>query len=565
MNTIPQSQRQMNHLVGGLLLSCGLLAKGPVSAQSSISPGDVSRQVEPIQVRPLPPAQPVEVMGRRPSTQEIGPKTIQVNQWLFEGNTMLASDRLRALLDQYTKVKLSKSQINEAVALVQRAYDSQGWLTRVELPPQDVTDGVIRLQIIESQLGEIVIDSRGGSRVNTKFVQSMVHHAVTSVSGVNSQRINRGLLLADDLSGVSVTGQLKAGRTEGSTDVLVRTQEEPAVLFETALDNGNARSVGEWRVLASATLLSPSGWGEKFLVQGLKSQGADFLRIGAAVPLGPSGLKANLALSSLDYRVVIKDEQGKVPDIRGNAQIFGTDLSYPWVRSRSQNLYLNAGVSVRDYTSLMGQDRASDYRIRGSQIGVKGNHFDTLGGTGSNSYSLTLVSGHLDRKVGPGIDPTQGSYGLVRLALSRQQALTKGLTIFAGLQGQYSGSKPLDGSENMILGGPSGVRAYPVGEGSGPQGLLANFELQRTISSEWLIAPFFDYGRVQKRTADNLTEYDLKGGGISLTWTGPDGWSAKASYARRIDRNPNPLGIGNKDQDGSLRRDRVWVSLNRTL
>jgi hemolysin activation/secretion protein len=516
-------------------------------------------------VRPLPQVQPAEILGKPPAPRESGAKTIQVQQWLFEGNTLLTSDRLRTLLEHYTQVKLSLAQINEAVALVQSAYDAQGWLARVELPAQDVTEGAVRLLIIEARLGEVVIDSRGGSRVNTKLVQSMVRQAVTSSSGMNTQRINRGLLLADDLSGVSVTGQLKTGSAEGSTDVLVRTQEEPAALFETAVDNGNARSVGEWRALASATWLSPGGWGESYSVQGLKSQGAEFLRLGATVPLGSSGLKANVAFSHMDYRVVIKDERGKVPDIRGSAQTFGADLAYPWVRSRTRNLYLNAGASVRQYISLQGQDRASDYRIQGSQIGVSGNHFDTVGGSGSNSYSLTLVSGHVDRKLSPGIDPTQGSYRLVRWGLSRQQALTQGLTLFVGLQGQRTGSKSLDGSENMILGGPSGVRAYPVGEGSGPQGLLASFELRRAISSEWQVAPFVDYGKVQKRTADNLTAYELKGGGISLTWTGPDGWSAKASYARRIDRNPNPLGMGNKDQDGSLRRDRVWVSLNRTL
>jgi len=51
---------------------------------------------------------------------------------------------------------------------------------------------------------------------------------------------------------------------------------------------------------------------------------------------------------------------------------------------------------------------------------------------------------------------------------------------------------------------------------------------------------------------------------VSVTWTGPDGWVAKATYARRMGSNPNPTD-NSKDQDGSLRKDRLWVSLNRSF
>jgi hypothetical protein len=49
-----------------------------------------------------------------------------------------------------------------------------------------------------------------------------------------------------------------------------------------------------------------------------------------------------------------------------------------------------------------------------------------------------------------------------------------------------------------------------------------------------------------------------------VTWTGPDGYVAKATYARRMGSNPNATDNG-QDQDGSWRQDRVWVSLNRSF
>jgi hemolysin activation/secretion protein len=242
-------------------------------------------------------------------------------------------------------------------------------------------------------------------------------------------------------------------------------------------------------------------------------------------------------------------------------------VAYPLIRSRAQNLYLTAGVEQRDYDSFVEDAKENDYRVTAHSLGISGNHFDIWGGAGSNAYSLSLISGRV-KKLDPtsgNDDTTLGSYNKVRWALSRQQAVAKGVTLFASVQGQHTGSKRLDSSENMGLGGPSGVRAYPVGEASGPQGAVSNLELRWAVSSEWLITPFYDHGRVQKRNDDALRDYSLKGAGVSVTWTGPDGWAAKATYARRMGSNPNADATTGKDQDGSLRKDRMWVSLNRSF
>jgi hemolysin activation/secretion protein len=337
-------------------------------------------------------------------------------------------------------------------------------------------------------------------------------------------------------------------------------------MFDVTLDNGNARSVGEWRAIGSALWLSPLGYGESYSAQTLKAEGVEYLRLGASAPLGSSGLKGNVAMSHMDYKVVTKGSDGVVPNIKGRAQTLSADAAYPLIRSRSQNLYLTAGVERRDYGSFVNNAPEKDYRVTAYLVGLSGNYLDSLGGAGSNAYSLSLVSGQV-KKLDPtsgNDDATLGSYNKLRWALSRQQAVAKGVSFFASVQGQHTGSKPLDSSENMSLGGPSGVRAYPVGEASGPQGAVANIELRWALSSEWLITPFYDYGRVQKRTADQLPTYNLKGAGVSATWTAPDGWVAKATYARRMGSNPN-AAVNGQDQDGSLRKDRVWLTVNRSF
>lgn len=543
-----------------------LLACNSLMATTQATPGDISRQIEPARPSTVPSVQPIDTAKPQPLAVKPGVTTVRVRQWELQGNTLFTQAQVDSLLQSFTSNPISLEQINEAAAWVQRAYEAEGWLARVVLPKQDVTNGVVRMQVLESKLGAVVLDGQAATRVRPNIVEAIVSRPLAQKGNLNTRHVNRGLLLADDLSGVSVIGQLKSGQTQGTTDVIVRMLDEPATMFEVALDNGNARSVGEMRAIGSALWLSPMGYGESYLAQALKSEGAGYLRLGASAPLGSSGLKGNVALSHMDYQVVTKGADGVVPNIKGNAQTLSADVAYPIIRSRAQNFYLTTGIEQRDYDSFVDNSKENDYRISTYSVGLSGNHFDSWGGAGSNAYSLSLVSGRakkLDANSGND-EATLGRYNKVRWTVSRQQAVAKGLTLFVSVQGQETGSKPLDSSENMSLGGPSGVRAYPVGEASGPQGVLTNMELRWALSSEWLITPFYDQGRVQKRIVDELSDYELKGVGVSTTWTGPEGWVAKATYARRIGHNPNAADNG-KDQDGSLRKDRVWLSLNRSF
>jgi hemolysin activation/secretion protein len=492
--------------------------------------------------------------------------TVLVREWVIQGNTVISTESLLAVLAPYTDEPLTMAQIQEAAAQVQRAFESDGWLARVVLPTQDVSAGVVRLQVVEGRLGQVVLQADGARRVSPEQVQALVSAALVPGEVLNTRGVNRGLLLADDLSGVSVSGQLKSGQQEGTTDVLVRTLDEPAWMYEASVDNGNARSVGEYRALFSANWSSPGAWGESYAFQALASEGASYGRVGVTAPVGHSGLKFSAAVSHMDYKVVTKGDDGVVPNIKGSAQTLSADAAYPIIRSRPQNLYFTAGVERRDYVSEVNNTRESDYRVNAYSVGLSGNHFDNFAGSGANAYSLTWVNGRV-KKLDPNSgndEATLGGYNKLRWSLSRQQALINGLTLFASVQGQNTGSKRLDSSENMSLGGPSGVRAYPVGEASGPQGVLSTLELRWALSSQWVIAPFYDHGRVSKRSDDNLRSYSLQGAGVSATWTDPAGWVGKTTYAYRIGNNPNPTDSA-KDQDGSLRKGRFWFALSRSF
>jgi hemolysin activation/secretion protein len=175
---------------------------------------------------------------------------------------------------------------------------------------------------------------------------------------------------------------------------------------------------------------------------------------------------------------------------------------------------------------------------------------------------------HRSQKSADAFDPVSAAsdYQKVSWSVSRQQLIRSGLTFTAALQGQDTADTAMDGSDNMSLGGPNGVRAYPSGEASGPVGRVLNLELRWRVSPAWQIAPFYDWGQVSKRneSAGGPASYSLKGGGVGLTWSSSFGTTAQLTFARRHGDNPYPLDTG-KDQDGSLKRDRFWLSVNQSF
>ena len=152
--------------------------------------------------------------------------------------------------------------------------------------------------------------------------------------------------------------------------------------------------------------------------------------------------------------------------------------------------------------------------------------------------------------------------------MSRQQQLDSSVSLYTALSGQWA-QKNLDSSEKFYLGGSTGVRAYPSSEGGGSKGQLLNIELRWQLPEGLNLVGFYDHGQVTQNVNNNysgapeLNRFSLKGAGLSLGWRHASGLNLQATYARRIGQNPNAITNDvnrGADQDGTLHRDRFWLT-----
>lgn len=545
------------------------LAKTPTDA------GVLQQQIErdKLPVLPLRPLRPSVAADAAPDLAPTkGEPTVVVDAFTFEGNTLLGDAQLRAAVAHLVGRPLGYSALQSSAEAVADLYRQRGLVVQAYLPAQDIAQGEVTVVVVEAVFGQAVVAGVPGQRVNPQRVMDLVRRQQAAGAFVQVDAIERALLLADDLPGVSVTGNLAPGAQDGQTDLVLQLADEPFTVGSASLDNTGSVSTGTLRANLALNINSPSAQGDAIALSAMASEGARYARVAYSLPLGADGWRMSVNTSFMDYRLVSEAYQSL--NASGQSHTSGWELSYPLVRSRSVNLSTTLGGDYKSYTNVSGGATASDYSNDALSVGLSGNSFDGLGGGGYNAFSLVATSGQLDLSRSPTgaadalTTQTAGRFDKLRYSLTRQQDLGSALSVWAALSGQWA-AKNLDSSDKFYLGGSNGVRAYPGSEGAGALGQMVNLELRWSLPQGFSLVGFYDWGSVTVNADNSYTgaaqpnTFSLEGAGLALAWRQRSGLNVQLTYARRLGSNPNPITTAvnqGYDQDGTLVLNRFWLS-----
>jgi len=479
--------------------------------------------------------------------------------------------------------------LREVVQRITALYREQGYfLARAVLPPQDVTDGVITVRVLEGQLDSadgvrLNIDppatGAAPSRLNRDLAQRVATASLPMGQPLRLADVERGLLLLNDLPGVSAGANLEPGSAPDTTRLVIDVAEQPVWRASLAADNHGSRYTSSNRASLQINADNPSGQGDQATLQLTASPNGDYryARLGYNVLASAGGLRLGGSLSGLNYRV---GQELAALDARGSANVMGLSARYPLLRSRSANVFGNLSADVKQLRNQSLGTRTSDKRVDLLSAGFSGDRTDNLLGPGTTLFDLSLNLGTLDlaanaaslqQDQGPQGAKTQGSFAKINFGATRVTRAHPRLTLVTQLQGQWA-SKNLDSSEKFLLGGVAGVRAYPSGEAAGDTGMRASVDarwlaLSHAKSGEWNLLAFADWGRIQqfKRPAELVqttsNRVQLAGVGVGASLTRPGQWEVRAQWAHKVGSNAGRNPVTGADADGRNSRSRAWVDL----
>lgn len=519
------------------------------------------------QLRQLPPAPTTQTTAPEiriaEQEAEINPGDdlvrVRVDQLDVAGANAYRADDLVAVAGFTPGDELSLADLQAMAARITQYYRANGYfVARAYLPAQDVSGHVVTIAVSEGAYGQVQL--RNQSNLSDGVARGILH-GLDGGDAITLRPLESRLLQLSDLPGVKVSSTLAPGATPGSSDLIVDVEPGKRITGSVYADNAGNPYTGSARAGAVVNINNPLGRGDVASLHVLTSgSGLQYGRASYQMQVGRGSVGA--AYSRLEYDL---GKQFEPLGANGSAEVVSVYGAYPLVRSRDTNLYLGLAAEDRRF-----QDRidliptSTDRKARVFTPSLYGNHQDGFGGGGYSTFVLAYSHGSLDIRTPDALAAdqasarTNGSYGKLWFNATRDQRVTDKFSVHGSLTAQRA-SKNLDPSERLVLGGMDGVRAYPQGEATGDEGVLAQVEgrlllegLSARVPGQVHAIAFVDAGRI---TIDKNPWFPgdnhrtLSGAGIGASWGDPGNFMVRTYYAFKLG---NEDAISAPDKSGQF-------------
>jgi len=534
-------------------LAAGLAATTAV-AQTRPDAGQSLKDLAPTLV---PPKVPPDVKVEGPATETPGPGGIAVKLEAirFHGNSVFTAEQLAGELAGAIGRPQDLAGLRGLAGRITTFYRRAGYpFARAYLPPQSLQDGTLRIEIIEGRYGRVEAQGDAKLLAGAKAFLAALHPGDV----IEGHSLERATLVLFDQPGIQVSPLIRPGQESGTGDLLVNVTERDRVGGDAGIDNDGNRYTGTTRLRLDLEVNGSLAFGDQIAIRSLYT-GRDmwFGSLGYGLPLGGSGLRAQAAYSHTYYAL---GSDFAALHASGTANVTSLGFSYPVLRSRDGNLSVSGNLQHKgllDRQGGVGTDKSSN----SIPLALTFDRRDLLGGSGVSYGSFTWTSGNAK------FDPTQratdattaraeGVFHKAVFDLAHVQALPQSFAAYGRMAGQWA-SRNLESSERFGLGGANGVRAYPIDEGYGDEGLLAQAELRYSIG-DFRPCVFYDEGWAKDHAHpwdQSANRRAIAGGGLGLHYQ-HEQWTAEAMLAWRT--------IGGAPQSDTIdHRPRIWVTAGR--
>ena len=548
------------------------VASAVAIAQQRPDAGQILEQTrEPLR---LPPPADDDVRPRPPEPKPALPVSptlkIQVKQFTFSGNTLFSDEELAEVVKEFVGKELDFEGLNDAATKVRAYHRSRGYfLAQAYLPQQAIRDGSVEIAVIEGRVGHVELQRRPATRLAEWLLAGILNAHLKTGDIITETGLEKPLLLINDLPTAAVTSEIRPSQTVGAADLRVNV-DQGVGLFNGYLDfdNHGSRFTGEYRIGANLNFNNPLTIGDQLTLRAFTSdKDMYFGRLAYLVPVGFWGTRVGASVSKFDYKL---GEDFVDLKANGDGLVKSVYAFHPLYRTRNSNVIAQfAYEDKRLHDRVDSVGTVEDRFIDSIKAGGVGDFRDGFLGGGLNAFALTYTHGDLkiaptslaDADIGPTGLRTVGTFRKWNYDYKRLNRITENASVLLAFSGQQA-SKNLASAEKMSLGGPNGVRAYPVGEANGDSGNLITGEVRylvprfKVLEGDVNVIAFYDWGRVyineKPRDTDTQNKRSISGYGVGGSLGREGEFIFRASASWRADHE--------RPQADTAKRDpRVWI------
>jgi hemolysin activation/secretion protein len=175
----------------------------------------------------------------------------------FDGLKTFQPRELQSLYKNKIGQIISLADLQKIANQVQKYYADQGFaLTRVIIPEQDVTEGVVRFQVIEGYVSDVKLEDLSGEE---EIIQDAVRK-IKSMRPVNIKKLERILLLLNDRPALNVAAILDKPTeqtADGALLLILKKEKNPNFAGSISISNEFSQFTGPYQIRADASLAHP--------------------------------------------------------------------------------------------------------------------------------------------------------------------------------------------------------------------------------------------------------------------------------------------------------------------
>lgn len=496
-----------------------------------------------------------------------------IRAFAVTGNSLLPTTEVESLTRAYIGEGRSYADVQKALESLERAYHSRGYGTvQVYVPEQELTGGVVTLQVTEGRIGQVIIKG------NQHFTDENIRAAVPDLregTAPNMRRLSENIQLANENPARQMELVLGVAEEEGKVNARLDVTEENPERFFLTLDDTGTHESGRHRIGAS--------------YQNANLFNSDQVLTLAYIttPDAPSGVKVDIL--SAGYRwplynlgdsidVIYANSSTNTPatlstgvDVVGKGEVFAVRYNhiFPRIGEYASRLivgmdykYVNAvcsvdGVSlpnclpytVRPVTLTYTGKREQPGQTWEYSIGVMYNVFpfgaehDFYNGSKTDADLYSAASGY----------EVKDRFGAMRVAGSFSTAMENDWMWRLAFNAQLSGDALVSG-ERLGLAGSTAVRGFKERALFTDSGIVTNVELYSPDFANLLGVPgalqgvFFYDTAAGRNSNEPAYKPHIASVGVGLRYSFKKDITARFDFAQVVD------GFGKDDQvvEGNL-------------
>ncbi len=439
-----------------------------------------------------------------------------INRFDIRGNTLLSAQTVDSTVAPFVGKQRDFADVMGAVEALEAEYQARGYqLVRIDLPEQELNQGVVILNVVQTKIGNVVVEG------NQNFTDANIRNSLPGLREgeiPDLKAISKSLKLANENPAKKTVMKMKSGPVDGEVDATLAVADESVWLTTLNLDNTGTAATG--RTYAGVVLQNANLFGRDHV---LSLQYTTTLEEPSRV--GVYGVGYHLPLyalgDSMDFFASHSDvDAGTVTAgilnlaVSGKGSMYGARYNQNFATVGNYESKLVYGVDYKAFKNSMeivgisNSQLGSDITVHPLSAGYFGNWALQ---NGDANFGVTLLHNIPGGSNGSQQDfdvarfDAKDDYTALRFAASTTQALPADWLARVIVNGQYTKDALIPG-EQFGAGGASSVRGFDEREVSNDSGVTANFEvysspLCRNTDWQCRVLAFYDTAYLKRNHA----------------------------------------------------------------